>query len=428
MSVQVEKLEKNMVKLTIEVSAEKFEQAMQAAYQKEKGDFVVQGFRKGRVPRQIIERMYGPAVFYDEAVNNCIPDAYVKAVEESGVEVVAQPDISLVQVEKGKSMIFTAEVAVKPEVTLGEYKGITVTKPSTQVSDEEVTEEIDKVRRQNSRTITVEDRPAQEGDQVTIDYEGSVDGIPFEGGKGTDYDLKLGSHTFIDTFEEQLIGHSAGEDVTVNVTFPEQYQAPELAGKPAVFAVKIHAVKEEELPEADDDFAQDVSEFDTMEEYRADVARELSEKKEKEAKNAMEDAALEQIVANAQMEIPDKMLAAEQERMLEDFDSNLKQQGLSLDQYMQYTGLTKEVMTEQVKPQALKKIQVRLVLEAIAKAENLQAEEADVDAEITQMASAYKMDEEKVRAYMVGENLVQLQEDIQVKKALEFVMQNVVEQ
>ncbi|MBE5922373.1 MAG: trigger factor [Lachnospiraceae bacterium] len=426
MSVQVEKLEKNMAKLTIEVSAEEFEKALQAAYLKQRGSISVQGFRKGKVPRQMIEKMYGPAIFYEEAVNSCIPGAYADAAAECGLEIVSQPEIDVVQVEKGKSFIFTAEVAVKPEVTLGDYKGIEVVKAEVEVSDEEVAAELEKVRKQNARTITVEDRAVESGDTVTIDFEGFVDGVAFEGGKGTDYPLTIGSHSFIDTFEDQLIGHNIGDDVKVNVTFPEQYQAADLAGKPAVFEVKVKAIKAEELPEVDDDFAQDVSEFDTLEEYKADLAKGLAEKKEKDAKNAMEDEAIEKVIANAQMDIPEKMIEAQQQRMIEDFAANLQQQGLSMEQYMQFTGLNQAMLMEQVKPQAEKRIQSRLVLEAIAKAEAIEVADAEVDAELEKMASMYKMELETVKGYMGEEGIAQMKEDIAVQKAVEVVMANVV--
>ena len=375
MSVQVENLEKNMAKLTIEVSAEELEKALQAAYNKEKNKINIPGFRKGKVPRAMIEKMYGPEIFYDDAANTLIPDAYAKAADESGLEIVSQPKIDLVQIEKGKPFIFTAEVAVKPEVTLGEYKGVEVPKADLTVTDEEVAAEIDRERDKNARTITVEDRPVQSGDQAVIDFEGFVDGVAFEGGKGESYPLTIGSNTFIPGFEDQLIGAEVGKEVDVNVLFPAEYQEKSLAGKPALFKVTVKEIKVKELPELDDDFAQDVSEFDTLEEYKADVRKNLEAKKAEAAKTAKEDAVVDKIIENASMEIPDAMVETQTRQMMDDFANRMQQQGLSMEQYFQFTGMDAEKLAEQMKPSALKRIQTRLVLEAIVKAENIEATE-----------------------------------------------------
>ncbi len=424
MSVQVEKLEKSMAKLTIEVSAEDFNAAMDKAYQKSKGRISLPGFRKGKAPRVMIEKMYGPSIFYEDAANIVIPDAYEAAAEESGLEIVAQPEIDIEQVEKGKAFIFTAVVAVKPEVTLGEYKGIEVEKKSVEVSEEEVSEEIDKAREKNSRMITVDDRAAQDGDTVVIDFDGYVDGEQFEGGKAEDYTLVLGSHTFIDNFEEQLVGKSIGDDVEVHVTFPDQYQAEELQGKPAVFQVKMKEIKMKELPELDDDFAQDVSDCDTLEEYQNETREKLLKMKEDEAKREQEDEIIGKIIENAEMEIPEKMVEAQTRQMTQEFAQRLQAQGLSLEQYMQLTGQTPQKMMEELKPQALQRIQSRLVLEAIADAENLEASEEEYQKELENMAEMYQMEVDKLKD-MIGEGEEkQIHMDLAVQKAVEFVVES----
>lgn len=424
MSVQVEKLEKSMAKLTIEVSAEDFNAAMDKAYQKSKGRISLPGFRKGKAPRAMIEKMYGPSIFYEDAANIVIPDAYEAAAEESGLEIVAQPEIDIEQVEKGKAFIFTAVVAVKPEVTLGEYKGIEVEKKSVEVSEEEVSEEIDKAREKNSRMITVDDRAAQDGDTVVIDFDGYVDGEQFEGGKAEDYTLVLGSHTFIDNFEEQLVGKSIGDDVEVHVTFPDQYQAEELQGKPAVFQVKMKEIKMKELPELDDDFAQDVSDCDTLEEYQNETREKLLKMKEDEAKREQEDEIIGKIIENAEMEIPEKMVEAQTRQMTQEFAQRLQAQGLSLEQYMQLTGQTPQKMMEELKPQALQRIQSRLVLEAIADAENLEASEEEYQKELENMAEMYQMEVDKLKD-MIGEGEEkQIHMDLAVQKAVDFVVES----
>ena len=427
MSLKVENLEKNMAKLTLEATAEELEGALQKAYLKQKGNISVPGFRKGKVPRQMIEKMYGPEIFYEDAANILIPDVYGKETEECDLEIVSQPSIDVVQLEKGKPFIFTAEVALKPEVTLGEYKGIEVEAVSTEVTDEEISAELDKERENNARTITVDDRAVQDGDMTTIDFEGFVDGVPFDGGKGTDYPLVIGSHSFIDTFEEQLIGKNIGEEVEVNVTFPEEYQAKELAGQPALFKVTVKEIKVKELPEADDDFAQDVSEFDTLDEYKADIKAKLQEKKEKDAKTAKEDAVIDKIVENATMEIPDAMIETQTRQMVEDFARRIQMQGLSMEQYMQFTGTTPDQMLEQMKPQALKRIQTRLVLEAITEAEKIEATEEELQKEIEKMAEMYKMEADKLNEALSDYERTSMKKDIAVQKAVDFVAEAAVE-
>lgn len=427
MSVQVEKLEKSMAKLTIEVAAQEFEAAMTKAYQKSKGKISMPGFRKGKAPRAMIEKMYGAGIFYEDAANILIPDAYENAAKESELEIVAQPEIDIVQIEKGKPFIFTATVAVKPEVTLGEYKGIEVENKTAEVTEEELNAEIDRVRESNSRMITIDDRATEDGDTVVIDFDGYVDGEQFEGGKAEDYTLVLGSHSFIDTFEEQLIGKNAGDDVEVNVTFPDQYQAEELQGKPALFKVKIKEIKVKELPELDDDFAQDVSECDTLEEYKEETRKKLLESKEAAIKREKEEDVVNKIIENATMDIPDPMVDAQTRQMTQEFAGRLQSQGLSLEQYMQFTGLTPQKMMEELQPQALKRIQSRLVLEAVVAAENIEASDEDLDKEIENMASMYQMETDKLKELIGEEEKKQIRLDIAVQKAVELVVDAAVE-
>lgn len=427
MSLQVEKLEKNMAKLTIEVSAEEFSKAVEAAYQKNRSKISVPGFRKGKVPKKMIEQMYGKEVFYEEAANAIIPDAYEKALEECAETIVSAPKVNVTQIEEGKPFIFTAEVALKPEVTLGAYKGVEVKKADITVTDEEIDADLAQQRENNARTVTVEDRAVQDGDIAVIDFEGFTDGVAFEGGKGENYSLTIGSHSFIDTFEEQLIGKNIGEACEVNVTFPEDYQAAELAGKPAVFQVTVKEIKEKQLPELNDEFAGEVSEFDTLEEYKEDIRKKLAEKKEEDAKNAKEDEVIDAIIANAQMEIPDAMVETQQRQMVDDFGQRLQMQGITLEQYFQFTGLTYEKMIEQVKPQAERKIKSRLVLEAVVAAENITASEEDYEAEVARMAEMYQMEADKVKEVMGENGKKQIMEDIAVKKAAEFVVNEAVE-
>ena len=425
MSVQVEKLEKNMAKLTIEVSSEEFEKAIAKAYKKNKNKISMPGFRKGKAPRAMIEKMYGKGVFYEDAANSIIPDAYADAAKESELEIVAQPEIDVTQIESGKPFIFTATVALKPEVTLGEYKGIEVEKKEVEVTDEEVDTEINRVRESNARMIDIDDRAAQDGDTVVIDFDGYVDGKQFEGGKAEDYSLVLGSHSFIDNFEEQLEGKNIGEDVTVNVTFPENYQAEELQGKPAEFKVKIKEIKE--LPELDDDFAQDVSNFDTIAEYKEDLKKKLAENKEEALKREREETVIGKIIENAQMDIPEQMVEAQTRQMTQEFAQRLSSQGLSIDQYMQFTGLTPQKMIEELKPQALKRIQSRLVLEAVVAAENIETSEDELNKEIENMASMYQMEVDKLKEVIGEEEKKQISLDLSVQKAVEMVTSAAVE-
>lgn len=421
MSLQVEKLEKNMAKLTIEASAEELEKAIQAAYQKNKGKINMPGFRKGKAPRVMIEKMYGPGVFYEDAANALIPDAYAKEVEDCDLDIVSQPKIDVVQIEKGKSFIFTAEVALKPVVTLGEYKGVEVEKQAVEVTDEEIMAEIDKERENNSRTIDVDDRAVQNGDMVKLNFEGFVDGEAFEGGKGEDYDLTIGSGSFIPGFEEQLVGAKIGEEMEVNVTFPEEYQASELAGKAAVFKCTVNEIKVKELPEADDDFAKDVSEFDTLAEYKEDIKKNLTEKKEKEAKTAKENAVVAKVVENATMEIPDPMVDGQVRQMADDFARRIQSQGLSVEQYFQFTGMTAEKLFEQMRPEAEKRIQNSLVLEAVAKAEDIQISDEKVEAELAKMAEMYKMEVEKLKEIMGDYEKEQIKNDLAIQEAVTMV-------
>lgn len=427
MSVQVENLEKNMAKLTIEVPAEELEKAIQAAYMKEKSKISIPGFRKGKVPRTMIEKMYGPGIFFEDAANTLISQEYPKAVDESGLDVVSRPEIDVTQIEKGKPFIFTAEVAVKPEVTLGTYMGVQVAKEDVVVTDEELDAEIDKERESNARMITVEDRPVADGDTAVIDYEGFVDGEAFEGGKAENQPLVIGSHTFIDNFEEQLIGKSAGEEVVVNVTFPEEYHAPELAGKPAVFKVKINEIKTKELPELDDEFAQDVSEFDTLAEYRESVKEKIQKRKENESDRKREEEAIQKIVEDSQMEIPEAMINTQARSMVDDFANRIAQQGLSMEQYMQFTGTTVEQMLEQMKPDALKRIQNSLVLEAIAKDQDIQISEEEVEEELGKMAQMYGMAVEELKNLVSDSDKDSIKLDLSIQKAVKLVMEHVTE-
>lgn len=424
MSVQVEKLEKNMAKLTIEVSAEELEKALQSAFVKNKDKISVPGFRKGKVPRQMIEKMYGPSIFYEDAANELIPEAYEKALDECEENIVSSPEIDVTQIEKGKPFIFTATVALKPEVKLGKYKGVKVDKADAAVTDEEVDAEINKERENSARNIEVTDRAVKDGDMVVLDFEGFVDGVAFDGGKGENYPLTIGSGSFIPGFEEQLVGAEIGVEKEVNVTFPEDYQAEELKGKAAVFKCTIKEIKEKELPELDDEFASEVSEFETLAEYKADVKAKLTEKKEKEAKDAKEAAVIEAIVNDSEMEIPEAMLKTQQKQMVDEFAQRIQMQGLSIDQYFQFTGTTYDKMIEQVKPQAEKRIQSRLVLEAIVAAEKIEATEEDYEEELKTMAETYQMEVDKVKELLPEKSVTQIKEDLAVRKAADFVVEN----
>ena len=427
MSLQVEKLEHNMAKLTVEVAAEDVEKALQAAYLKQRKQINIPGFRKGKVPRQMIEKMYGPEVFYDEAANNMIPDAYAKAYDESELDIVSQPKIEVVQMEKGKPFIFTAEVATKPEVTLGDYKGLKVDKVSTRVTQKEVDEEIEKERERNARTIEVTDRAVQDKDEVTLDFEGFVDGVAFEGGKGEDYPLTIGSGSFIPGFEEQLIGAEIDKEVEVNVTFPKEYHSEELAGKDATFKCTVHTIKAKELPELDDEFASEVSECETMDAYRAEVKKNIKERKERTGKEKKENQAVDQAIENAQMDIPEAMIEFQVRQMADEFARRIQQQGLTVEQYFQFTGMTAEKMMEEMRPQAEKSIKTRLVLEAIVKAENIEVSDERVEEELTKMAEAYQMEVEKLKEFMGENEKKQIKEDLAVQEAITLLVNESVE-
>ena len=424
MSLQVEKLEKNMAKLTIEASAEDLEKAIEKAYQKQKSQISIPGFRKGKVPRQMVEKMYGKEVFYEDAANELIPDAYDKALAECEEDIVSSPKIEVTQIESGKPFVFTATVALKPEVKLGKYKGVKIDKIDTAVTDEEVDAEINRERENNARNITVEDRPVKDGDITTLDFEGFVDGVAFEGGKGENYPLTIGSGAFIPGFEEQLVGAEIGKEVEVKVTFPEDYQAAELKGKDAVFKCTIKEIKEKELPELDDEFASEVSEFDTLAEYREDLKKNLTEKKEKDAKNAREEAAVKAVVEDSEMEIPEAMLETQQKQMVDEFAQRITMQGLSMEQYFQFTGTSYQQMVEQVKPQAEERIKSRLVLEAVAKAEKIEVTEEDYEKELETMAEVYQMEVDRVKELMGEREKKSIMQDLAVRKAAEFVAEN----
>ena len=427
MSLQVEKLEKNMAKLTIEVPASDLEKALQSAYKKQKNKISLPGFRKGKVPRQMIEKMYGAEIFFDDAANEIIPKAYADAYDECELEIVSRPEINIVQIEKGKPFIFTAEVATKPEVTLGEYKGLEVDKVSTRVTQKEVEAKIEEEAEKNARTVTVEDRAVQDGDEVILDFEGFVDGEAFEGGKGENYPLTIGSGSFIPGFEEQLVGAEAEKEVEVKVTFPKDYHAEELKGKEAVFKCTVHEIKAKELPEIDDEFAAEVSEFDTLDEYKADVKAKIKEQKATDGKRKQEDQAVEQAIKNASYEIPDAMVDTQISQMANDFAQRIQSQGLTMEQYYQFTGMTEEKMNEEFKPQAVKRIETRLVLEAIAKAENIEISDEKLDEEIAKMAEAYKMEADKLKEFMGDAEKKQMKEDMAVQEAVTFLVENAVE-
>lgn len=422
MSVQVEKLEKNMAKLTVEVSAEDFKAAIKKAYNKTKNRFAIPGFRKGKASQAVIEKMYGEAVFYEDAADEAINSTYAEAMKESGLDIVSRPEITVEQIGKDQAFIYSALVAVKPEVTLGEYKGVEVEKADATVTAEDVEAELKRVQEQNARLLTVEDRPVADGDQTVIDFEGFVDGKGFEGGKAEDYPLTIGSHSFIDTFEEQLIGKNIGEECEVNVTFPTEYHAAELAGKPAMFKVTVKEIKVKELPALDDEFASEVSEFDTLDEYKQDIEKKLQERKEKAAASQNEDRVVAKVVENASMEIPEKMIDAQVDNMLRETAQRMQSQGLSMDLYMKYTGMTADQMKDQMRPEAVKRIQTRLVLEAVVKAENIETSEEKLDEEIAKMAEAYKMEADKLKSYMTDSDKDQMKQDLAVQAAVDLLV------
>ena len=422
MSVQVEKLEKNMAKLTVEVSAEDFKAAIKKAYNKTKNRFAIPGFRKGKASQAVIEKMYGEAVFYEDAADEAINSTYAEAMKESGLDIVSRPEITVEQIGKDQAFIYSALVAVKPEVTLGEYKGVEVEKADAAVTAEDVEAELKRVQEQNARLLTVEERPVADGDQTVIDFEGFVDGKGFEGGKAEDYPLTIGSHSFIDTFEEQLIGKNIGEECEVNVTFPTEYHAAELAGKPAMFKVTVKEIKVKELPALDDEFASEVSEFDTLDEYKQDIEKKLQERKEKAAASQNEDRVGAKVVENASMEIPEKMIDAQVDNMLRETAQRMQSQGLAMDLYMKYTGMTADQMKDQMRPEAVKRIQTRLVLEAVVKAENIETSEEKLDEEIAKMAEAYKMEADKLKSYMTDSDKDQMKQDLAVQAAVDLLV------
>ena len=427
MSLQVENLEHNMAKVTIEVEAAKLDDAIKQAFNKKKGQFNVPGFRKGKVPFQLIAKEYGVEIFYEDAANILIPDAYAEAMKDTDLEIVSRPEIDVTQLEKGKDFIFTATFALKPEVTLGDYKGIEVPKTRVTVKKDEIEEELKKVQEQNAREITIEDRAVKDGDILTIDYSGSVDGAKFEGGTAEDQTLVIGSGAFIPGFEEQLVGKNLNETADINVTFPEEYHAPDLAGKDAVFTVTVKAIKEKELPALDDEFAAEVSEFDTLEEYKADVKAKIKEQKAADGKRNQEDQAVEQAVKNAEYEIPQPMIETQTTQMVEDFAQRIQSQGITLEQYFQFTGLTAEKMMEDMRPQAIKRIETRLVLEAVAKAENIEITDEKIDEELAKMAESYNMEVEKLKEFMGENEKKQMKEDLAVQEAVTFLVENAVE-
>ena len=428
MSVQVENLEKNMAKLTIEVSAEELEKALDAVYQKEKGSISIPGFRKGKVPRAVVEKMYGAEIFYEDAANALMQRTYPDAVDESGVDIVSRPTVDVVQLEKGKPFIYTADVAVKPAVKLGQYKGVKVTKADTEVSEQEITSQLEIEQGKNARMVTVTDRAVENGDTAVIDFEGFVDGEAFEGGKAEGHSLEIGSHSFIDNFEEQLIGANVGDELDVNVTFPEQYQEASLAGKPALFKVKVNEIQAKELPELDDEFAQDVSEYDTLEEYKESLKTELQKKKTEDAKKAQEDEAIQKIIDSSEMEIPDAMIDTQCENMIDEFAERIAQSGLTMEQYMQFSGQTMPKLREQIRPDALSRIQSSLVLEQIAQEEKIEISEEDFAAEVAKMAESYGMEAEKLMEYMGESDRNTMKKEMSIQKAVELIMDQVVEE
>ncbi len=427
MNLTVENLEKNMAKLTVTVPAEDFIDGMKASYNKRKKQFSVPGFRKGKVPQNYLEKAYGPELFYEDAANTCIDKTYSDAMDESGLDIVSRPEIDVTQMEKGKEFIYTALVAVKPEVTLGDYKGVEIEKVDAEVTDADIEAALLNEQKQNARNVPVEDRAAKLDDEVSLDFEGFVDGAAFEGGKGENYQLKLGSHSFIDTFEDQIVGKNIGDEFDVNVTFPEDYQAEELAGKPAVFKCKLNGIKETQLPELDDDFAADVSEFDTLDEYKEDLKATLKVKKEKEAKNEKESKVIDKIIEDAEMEIPTPMIDTQKEQMVNEFAQQLSYQGLSIDQYFQFSGMTKEKFMETAEPEAIRRIKSRLVLEAVVKAENIEVSEEELNAELEKMAETYQMEPDKLKDLVGDSEKEAIKLDIAVQKAVDLVRDAAVE-
>lgn len=426
MAVQVERLEHNMAKLTIEVPAAEFDAALKRAYNKQKGSFNIPGFRKGKVPMNVIERTYGAGIFYEDAANDVMPTAYAAALKEIDVDVVSQPEIDVTQIGKGENFVFVATVAVKPDVTLGQYKELAVEKAIVEVTDEEVEAELKKAQAQQAREVKVEDRPIKEGDMITLNYAGTIDGVPFDGGTATSQQLEIGSHSFIDTFEDQLVGLNIGDEKDVEVTFPEEYHAPELAGKPAVFHCEILGIAEKVLPEIDDDFAMDTTEFDSLEEYKADIKAKLTLGKEEQAKAAMQNELVEKAVANAEMDIPEAMIDSQVDQMVDEFRQRVTYQGITFEQYMQYTGQDLDALKESMRPDAEMRIKSSLVLSAIAKAEGIEASDEDLTKEFERMAAMYQMDVEQIASFMQDSEKENMKADIALQKAVDFLADNAV--
>lgn len=423
MSLQVEKLEKNMAKLTIEVPAEEFDAAIKNAYNKNKNKFSIPGFRKGKAPLAMLEKMYGAGIFYEDAANEVIDASYPKAAEESKEEIVSTPEIKVTQIEKGKAFIYEATVALKPEVTLGEYKGVEVKKAEAVVTDEDVENGLTAARKKNGRLIDVEDGAIEDGDNTIIDFTGYIDDKTFDGGAGTDYPLVIGSHSFIEGFEDQLIGKKKGETCDVNVTFPAEYHADELAGKPAKFVVTIKEVKRNELPELNDEFASEVSDFDTLDEYKADIRKKLQEKKEQDAKVENENNVIEKVVENAQMELPQPMVDTQAREMVENYARRLQSQGLNINDYMKYTGMTPEKLMEQMRPEAEKRIKTRLVLEKVVEVENVEVSDEKLDEQINEIAASYKLEGAKLKEMMGEREKEQIREDLKVQAAIDLLVE-----
>ncbi len=427
MSYTVENLEKSMAKLTITVSAEDFEAAMVKSFNKNKNSISIQGFRKGKAPRKMVEKLYGPEVFYEDAANFAIPDAYEEAAKDSGLEIVSRPEIDVVDIGKGKEFVFSATVALKPEVTLGEYKGLEVEKKVVKIMAADVNAELEKVREQNSRMVTVDNRGIKKDDTAVIDFEGFVDGEAFAGGKGEDYPLVIGSHSFIDDFEDQLIGKKTGDEVEVNVSFPEEYHEASLKGKPALFKVTIKEIKNKELPKLDDEFASEVSEFETLKDYKASVKKSLTEKRKEEVKREKENEVIEKAIENISVEIPEAMIDEQVQQMVQEFASRISSQGISFEQYMQMTGMTPDALMGQMKPEAEKRIKTRLTLEAVVKAEGIKASDKEIEAEMEKMAAMYQMEADKVKEMMGETEREQIAMDVAVQKAVDLIVKNAVE-
>jgi len=424
MNVKVEKKDKNIVELEIEVEAEKFEEGLQRSYQKNVRKFNVPGFRKGKAPRNIVERYYGKEVLYEDAINIVCSEAYDEAIKENDIHPVDMPSIEIKEVGEGKNLLFTASVTVLPEVELGQYKGIEIEKPDVNVTDEEVEAEIKKVAEKNARIMSVEDRGIQKGDLAQIDFEGFIDGEPFEGGKASDYILEIGSGTFIEGFEDQLIGGRPGDDIDVNVTFPEDYGKKELAGKQALFKVIVNDVKVKELPAIDDEFAKDVSEFDTLEEYKADIRKKLEDNKEHMAKHKIEDDVVNKVAENATVDIPKVMIDTQVERLVRSFDARLRYQGMDLDKYITIMGMDYNTFREQLRPEAEKEVRTQLVLEKIRQVENINASDEEVEEEIKSMAENMKQEVDDFKKHLKDDDIEYIKTNIEIRKVIKLLVDN----